>query len=49
MLETPEERVELLKACIIGKQIEELYITCNNFKILNHPVLFELESNEIGN
>ncbi|VVB88669.1 Uncharacterised protein [uncultured archaeon] len=37
MLETPEERVLLLKVGITGKQIEELYISCNNFKVTgNH-------------
>jgi len=41
MLETPQERVELLKAGISGKKIEELYIICNNFKILHSFVLRE--------
>jgi len=41
MLETSEERVELLKAGIPGKTIEELYISGNNIKILKHLVLFE--------
>ncbi len=41
MLETPQERVELLKAGISGKKIEELYITCNNFKIVHSPILCE--------
>lgn len=48
MLETRKERVELLKAGIIGKKIEELYISGNHIKILKHPVLFELESPETG-
>ena len=47
MLETPEERVELLKSGIIGKKIEELYISGNNIKILKHPVLFETETYHI--
>ncbi len=34
-LETSRERVELLKAGITGKKIEELYIKCNNFKFAN--------------
>ncbi len=42
MLETPEERVELLKAGVTGKTIEELYIMYNNFKIVRTPVRFEL-------
>ena len=48
MLETSKERVKLLKAGIIGKKIEELYISGNNIKILKHPVLFELESQKMG-
>ena len=43
MLETPEERVELLRAGISGKKIEELYISGNGFRILNRPVLFEFD------
>lgn len=46
MLETPQERVELLKAGVTGKTIEELYIMYNNFKITRTPVRFELV--EIG-
>lgn len=41
MLETPEERVKLLKAGITGKTIERLYIAYNNFKIVRSPVLVE--------
>ncbi len=37
MLETPQERVELLKAGIDGRMIEELYIIYNNFKIVRSP------------
>ncbi|HMB44444.1 MAG TPA: hypothetical protein VKL21_01345 [Candidatus Methanoperedens sp.] len=44
MLETSEERVELLKAGIFDKIIEELYISGNNIKILKHHVLFELNN-----
>jgi len=40
MLETPNERVKLLKAGISGKKIEELYISSNNIKIVYSPVLF---------
>jgi hypothetical protein len=41
MLETPLERVKLLKAGISGKKIEELYIAHNNFKIVRRPVICE--------
>lgn len=42
MLETPQERVRLLKAGIDGKTIEKLYIIFNNLKIDYTPLLFEL-------
>ncbi len=42
MLETPEERIKLLKAGFIGKIIENLYIERNNFKIVQIPVIVEL-------
>ncbi|MCZ7356798.1 MAG: hypothetical protein O8C66_12110 [Candidatus Methanoperedens sp.] len=42
MLETPRERVELLKAGISGKKIEELYIKHNNFRIVDGPFFFEM-------
>ncbi|MFZ2411159.1 MAG: hypothetical protein WAW23_06285 [Candidatus Methanoperedens sp.] len=41
MLETPQERVKLLKAGITGKAIERLYIEYNNFKIIRSSVLVE--------
>ena len=41
MLETPHERVRLLKAGICGKKIEELYILLNNFKIADSPLVWE--------
>lgn len=41
MLETPEERIRLLKAGVDTKFIEELYIKCNHFKIVGTPVLFK--------
>jgi len=41
MLETPLERVKLLKAGISGKKIEELYIAYNNFKIVHTSVICE--------
>ncbi len=51
MLETPQERVVLLKAGINGKKIEELYIIFNNLKVVNSPVLFNLldTNHEINN
>ncbi len=45
MLETPEERVRLLKAGITGKTIERLYILNNNFKIIRCPLLVEHDDN----
>jgi hypothetical protein len=36
MLETAQERILLLKAGITGKQIEELYILYNNFKVVGN-------------
>ena len=46
MLETANERVLLLKADITGKQIEELYILLNDFKIVgNHRPVEKIEIN----
>ncbi|MDL5503205.1 MAG: hypothetical protein QSU88_08310 [Candidatus Methanoperedens sp.] len=42
MLETIEERIKLLKTGFTQKQMEELYIEGNNFKLVNTPVFFEL-------
>jgi|GEM_PF-867893 len=42
MLETPCERVKLLKAGISGKKIEEMYILYNNYNIINIPLFYEL-------
>jgi hypothetical protein len=39
MLETPNERAELLKKGIAGKKIEELYIINNKFKIIGFPLI----------
>ncbi|KCZ72362.1 hypothetical protein ANME2D_00789 [Candidatus Methanoperedens nitroreducens] len=39
MLETPEERIKLLKAGINSKTIETLYLIYNNFKVVRNPVL----------
>jgi hypothetical protein len=41
MLETPLERVKLLKDGLSGKRIEELYIKYNKFKIVNSPIICE--------
>jgi hypothetical protein len=41
MLNTPQERVILLKAGISIKDIEKLYIIYNNLKVVNLPLLFE--------
>ncbi len=48
MLETPEERVKLLKAGISGRDIEKLYIIYNNFKIIDSPLLFKHADIEAG-
>jgi len=42
MLETPQERVNLLKAGIDGKTIEKLYLIYNDIKIVAIPTHFEL-------
>jgi len=41
MLETPEERIKLLRAGFSSKMIENLYIECNNFKIIRTPIIFD--------
>lgn len=40
VLETPEERVKLLKAGLTGKDIEKLYVRYNEFKVISGNVLF---------
>jgi hypothetical protein len=42
MLETPQERVKLLRKGFTQKQIEKMYIEGNNFKIVNPPVTIHL-------
>ncbi|MCX9010460.1 MAG: hypothetical protein OIN66_04975 [Candidatus Methanoperedens sp.] len=42
MLQTPEERIKLLKAGLTGEAIEKLYIEHNNFKIVRTPPIIEL-------
>ena len=49
MLETPEERIKLLKAGVDEKLIGELYITSNNFKIVNATVLFKVDEISTNN
>lgn len=41
MLETSEERVNLLKMGIDGKTIEKMYIKHNDFKIIDRPLFLE--------
>ncbi len=41
MLETPQERVKLLKAGITGATIEKLYLIYNNLILIRSPILFE--------
>ena len=40
MLEKREERIKLIRSGIPVKEIEELYIKYNNFKILNNHLLY---------
>lgn len=42
MLESSEQRIKLLKAGFSGKEIEKLYIEYNDFKIVYHPILYEM-------
>ncbi len=42
MLETPEERVKLLKAGVTGDRIEKLYIDYNHIKMVRFPTSLEL-------
>ncbi len=42
MLESSEQRIKLLKAGFYGKEIEMLYIEYNDFKIVYHPILYEM-------
>jgi hypothetical protein len=42
MLETPEERIKLLKAGFTGKTIEMLYIKSNNLKKISILAVIEL-------
>ncbi len=42
MLETPEERIKLLKQGYTSKAIEEMYIEYKKFKIVRFPARVEL-------
>lgn len=42
MLETPEQRIKLLKGGFSLNEIERLYIEQNNFRIIYKPILYEL-------
>ena len=48
MLETPRERAELLRSGISGKEIEELYIKHNNFRLIKSPVSIEAPAEYSG-
>ncbi len=48
MLETPEERIKLLRAGYTGKKIEMLYIEHNNLKIVPIPPVVELVECDIS-
>lgn len=45
MLETSKERVKLLRVGFSAKSIEQLYIQCNNIKIVNSTFFELLEVN----
>ncbi|MCZ7383740.1 MAG: hypothetical protein O8C63_03215 [Candidatus Methanoperedens sp.] len=52
MLESPQERVKLLKAGVTGKTIEQIYIAENNFKIVRSPICLKtvkIDTNKIAN
>ena len=45
ILASPGERVKLLRAGFTGKQIENLFVELNNFRIINTPVLYDVPAN----
>lgn len=49
ILETSEERVELLKAGMYGKDIEKLYLESNGFKIVMGSVLIDTNWKDMPN
>lgn len=48
MLKTSEERIKLLKTGFTQKQIEEMYIKGNDFKIVSIPILVDIVEIEAG-
>jgi len=42
MLKTSEERIKMLKTGFTQKQIEEMYIEGNDFKIVSLPILVDI-------
>ena len=44
MLKTRKDRVKLLRSGVDGRTIENLYIKYNNFKIIDRPILFEINN-----
>jgi len=52
MLESPRERVNLLKAGVSEQTIEQIYVAENNFKIVRSPVFLKTvktDTNKIAN
>jgi len=47
-LETSEKRIKLLKTGFTQKQIEDMYIEGNDFKIVSLPMLVEIVEIEAG-
>ena len=43
MLETPNERIKLLRAGINGTTIEKIYVVYNNLNLVKKPLLFEFD------
>lgn len=48
MLETSEKRIKLLKKGFTQKQIEDMYIEGNDFKIVSLPILVDILEIEAG-
>lgn len=48
MLKTSEERIKLLKTGFTQKEIEEMYIEGNDFKIVSLPMLVDIVEIEAG-
>lgn len=45
ILASPIERIKLLRAGFTGKQIENLYVELNNYRLINTPVLYDAPAN----